>query len=114
MAKPNAHAQRDEELTAAIQKFFTSGQGDMHEFKHVVENAIDNLPVTVLELTPRVHNVLAENGIHRICTLKRVKDTDLISMPGIGMVAVRQIQNAYTQFNTVYLFVEERRGVRSA
>ena len=53
-----------------------------------------NLPITILGLSFRVHQLLMDNGIHKISQLESKTQTDLLKTKYLGRKAVNEIKDA--------------------
>lgn len=106
--------ERDVLLLTAVQQFFTVGEGDMHEFKHMVREAINTLPVATLDINVRARHALIGNNITTLGQLRSFNDAELSRLAGVGMVLARHIASAFSTFNTNDLFKEDRRAAQPA
>jgi len=110
-AADELHARRDDAMDKAVKAFFEDG-GDMHEFKHVVKQAINALPVSVLDVPNKVKKTLIAGNITHVGMLRHMDDRELWLIPGMGMASVRYVIAAFAPLDADNLFREERR-VRS-
>lgn len=97
---PNTKA-RDQRLFKCVQQFFTGGEGDMHEFNHVVQEAIRYIPLNEISITTTACGVLRKNKLTVVGDVLDMSFAVMTALPGMNNHA-GHVQEALSVFRRKY------------
>lgn len=102
----NTLKSRDKKVRDAVQNFFEL-EGDMHELQHVIQDAIDSMPINVLGFTTKLLSVLRAQQLFHIGDIRAMSQEELAAMPGVGRGMARVLHDALSIFGRSHVRLAE-------